>query len=809
MQCCGKRRHCFKGKKYENFFNDVFVYLFPLESTFFLYIIRYMYKNSIKKNVFLYFLLLFFKVPSFSAVFQTARVLFISSYNYDWESIPKQLAGISDTLNRYAELDYIFMDTKHLPYEHVKPEVFETIKYKISQNGAFDYIITGDDAALAFALEYQDRLFKDIPIFFEGINSEKYALEAAEDPLVTGVIETFHMEDTIRLAYSIYPAAKRVVGITDMSLSGQGSTMQFLECQKDFPSLEFETLNTFDYTDEELGDKIAGYNHDTILFFLLMTSDKTGKVFSSAEAAKFLSEKACIPIFKSDELGIGNGITGGMVISYYNMAARAAEMVRSCIINGKSAHNFPPENTQCSPTFDSIQLKRFKIFKDLLPVNSVIINEKINFFEKYKLVLIPSFLVIIILIVYIFLFFLYIRKKQLLMLKMSEAQRQSEINKTRTRFLSSVSHDMRTPLNGIIGIAGILRRENTDPEKEKYLSNLEDASEYLLNLVNDTLDISSLENFKFELHPSVCLFDDILKNALTLIYPSFSTKKITFKKNFDPIETVPVYIDKNRIRQAFINILGNAIKFSSENSIIEITSKNLPAPENTIIREITVRDYGIGMSKEFLPRIFEPFAQEHTEYNTKYSGTGLGLAIVKTIITKSGGSISVESELGKGTAITVTLVMPVATPEQIAGEKEKKSISLYKALSGRRILLCEDNTLNILIATEILKKKNLLVEVAENGEKGRNLFLRSKPGYFDAILMDIRMPVMDGLESTRCIRNSSHADAKSIPIIALTANTSENERADMKKAGMDGCITKPFVPDDIYRTLQEHILSAG
>lgn len=249
------------------------------------------------------------------AISENPHVLFLSSYSYEWESVPRQLDGIEEELNGYATVEYVFMDTKRHNYDSVKHTVFLDIEQR-AETESFDYVIVGDDAALTFALEYKKELFQDIPIIFEGINDEEFAVTATKDPMVTGIVEAFPLAETITLASEIQPEATRVVGISDSTQSGQGSSEQFLDSQKDFPQLKFEVLNCSSMTCEEIGQTVEGYGGDTILLFLMMTSDSEGNTYSNTEAVEYITRHAVTPVFKADELGIGQGIVGGVVVSY-------------------------------------------------------------------------------------------------------------------------------------------------------------------------------------------------------------------------------------------------------------------------------------------------------------------------------------------------------------------------------------------------------------------------------------------------------------------------------------------------------------
>ncbi len=390
------------------------------------------------------------------------------------------------------------------------------------------------------------------------------------------------------------------------------------------------------------------------------------------------------------------------------------------------------------------------------------------------------------------------QKKQLeLALKKAEAA-----NEAKTAFLSRISHDMRTPLNGILGLTTLLKEYVADDRAVHDLSELELSGKYLLNLINDTLDVSRIESGKLELHPVVCDGQTLYNNALELTRVNMKSKHQKLVVNTGDLLFTYIYVDVARIQQIGMNVIGNAIKFSPEGATITISIRNISVKDGVITDEIVIEDNGIGMSKEFLPHIFDAFSQEDATRTSNSQGTGLGMSITKKLLEKMGGDITVESELGKGSRFTITLKMDIATDEQIEEYKKTRiSSDTGIELSGRRILLCEDHPLNTNIATRMLEAKGMVVEHAGNGKIGAEMFLHSVEGYYDAILMDIRMPVMDGIEAAKAIRSLPRRDARVIPIIAMTANAFAEDVAQTKEAGMDAHLSKPIQTDLLYETL--------
>lgn len=391
--------------------------------------------------------------------------------------------------------------------------------------------------------------------------------------------------------------------------------------------------------------------------------------------------------------------------------------------------------------------------------------------------------------------------------KLQDALHAAEIaNQAKTDFLARVSHDMRTPLNGILGLTDIMKEKAVDEGLKSEIEQLELSGRYLLNLIDDTIDVGQIESGKLELHSSVCDGKAALETVISMIQPSIYEKQIHFQVDVEQLPFTMLYVDIGRLEQAVINVLSNAVKFTPAGGTISCKMENISNNNGVIVDRLIIKDNGIGMSKEFQKHLYEPFMQEHNDSRSVYHGTGLGMTITKQCMDLMGGSISIESEVGKGTEVTLILPMPIATPEQIEEWKKSNEISDNIAiLKGKRVLLCEDHPLNATIATKMLEKKGMIIEHATNGREGLDMFVASSLGYYNLILMDIRMPQMDGIEATKAIRSLERADAKEIPIIAMTANALEEDVNNCINAGMSEHLGKPIKPEKLYRTLVEFI----
>ena len=371
------------------------------------------------------------------------------------------------------------------------------------------------------------------------------------------------------------------------------------------------------------------------------------------------------------------------------------------------------------------------------------------------------------------------------------AKKAEAANEAKTEFLQRMSHDIRTPINGICGLINMADHYADDMEKQtEYRTKVKEASNLLLELVNDVLDMSKLESDEIVLEEISFNLSKISKEVLVVIEQIAAEQNIRIVWEKKEITHRDLIGSPGYVKRVMMNILSNAVKYNRTNGQIYISCIEIPSeqPEMTTM-EFVCRDTGIGMADEFQKHIFEPFAQEHAGSRTKFAGTGLGMPITKKLIEKMGGTITFESEKGVGTTFIIRI--PFKIDMDSDKRKEQKDVSDGKSIKGLHILLAEDNKLNMEIAEFVLQNEGADVTKAWNGQEAVELFRNSEPGEFDVILMDIMMPVMNGYEAARMIRSLDRADAKAIPIIAMTANAFTEDRLKAKEAGMDEHVAKP------------------
>ena len=377
-------------------------------------------------------------------------------------------------------------------------------------------------------------------------------------------------------------------------------------------------------------------------------------------------------------------------------------------------------------------------------------------------------------------------------------------NAAKSTFLNNMSHDIRTPMNAIIGFTNIALKQSPKPEIKACLDKIRDSSEHLLTLINDVLDISRIESGKIQFSPVPVDIMEVADTVVNVTCGFLSDRNITFQCNLQDPETRYVLADALRIREVLVNILGNAVKFTKDGGTITFDADYRPgADEQHIVACYRVADTGVGMSEEFVEHIFDEFSQEESSARTQYKGTGLGMAITKRYVDLMGGTISIVSKKGVGSVFTVELPLEVTEESRIHKQDSRSGI---QDLAGVKVLMAEDNDLNAEIAVIQLEEMGIQVTRVADGKEAVNLFARNPAGTFDIILMDIMMPVMDGYEATAAIRGlSNRPDALLIPIIAMTANAFAEDVQASLDAGMDGHLSKPIVIDEVVKAISGNI----
>ena len=377
-------------------------------------------------------------------------------------------------------------------------------------------------------------------------------------------------------------------------------------------------------------------------------------------------------------------------------------------------------------------------------------------------------------------------------------------SQSKSTFLSNMSHDIRTPMNAIIGYVTLAKREKgLTPRVANYLEKIEASSDHLLALINDVLEMSRIESGRMELAPVPTDLRKLMEEVQDLFSTQMREKGLSYTAECRDLTDSRVLCDKNRMNRVLLNLVSNAYKFTPEGGSVTVTLTQTGREENMAAYRLSVKDTGIGMSPEFASKVFEAYEREKTQTVENIQGTGLGTAITKSIVELMGGSIQVFSEQGKGSEFVIDVSLPVeAAPEGISALSEEDRVNAAE-FRGLRLLLVEDDPENLEVEQTLLEEAGFLVDAAENGEDGVELLAASGPGHYAAVLMDIEMPVKNGYDSAKLIRSLRNPELAGVPIIALTAKAFSEDIAAAREAGMNGHIAKPINMKTVLETLNE------
>ena len=537
---------------------------------------------------------------------------------------------------------------------------------------------------------------------------------------------------------------------------------------------------------------------DTSLYSELMVSF----LFPDAEIKQYDTQEECLEavangkagatVIPSSKINLLNESPMTKSLSFAEMAKRQELALFTTRENRRAATIINKAIEQSSNVLNGVVLAQNSVSEKKMTLQDV-------FAEYGGLAVGVSFVIIFVLLLLVYSLSVS-RKKQMEALK--EAQDANAANIAKTTFLNHMSHDIRTPMNAIVGFTDIAMKRKPDKEVENCLKKIRQSSEYLMTLINDVLDISRIESGKLEYKPVPADLRDIINTVSSIARGYMENRDLNFCVSREELKTPYVMADELRIREVLLNIISNAVKFTKDGGTISFVAENCPGnDEHHVIVRYRISDTGIGMSEEFQSRIFDEFTQENDGARTSYKGTGLGMAIAKKYVDLMGGKIEVSSRQGVGSTFTVEIPLRIA--EQILTEKEEK-LRKDMDLHGLHVLLAEDNDLNAEIAVSLLEEQGMIVTRAADGKSALLQFCNTAPGTFDLILMDIMMPEMNGYETTKAIRNlSNRPDGKEIPIIAMTANAFAEDVQAALDAGMDDHVAKPMNMDILTSAIEK------
>lgn len=729
---------------------------------------------------------------------ESHRVLFISSYSYTWSTVPLQMRGIQEALSDSVSLDVEFMDTKNLSSEIAEEELLERIGFKEEHAGDYDAVIVGDDAAFQFAMKYREELFPGIPVVFEGINNIDYARQMSEDPLVTGVIESFSYEENIEFALEIQPEAKHIRAIVDDTVTGEGEQQQFFAQEEKYPQLDFDVINGSRLTEQEFISAISDVEEDTILIYLILSEDKDGNLYTNEQICHMLQEYAEVPVLRFVQAGIGDGVLGGNIVLHEESGVIAGRMVME-ILDGKDPASVAMVSDSPNGFYlDQNVLDRFQIAEKFIPENAVIINQRTSFWEEHgKVILITVGAALIVMAVIVLLIraeYSWRRRKEL-----EEKNRQlaeavlaaEDANGAKSQFLAQMSHEIRTPMNAVIGLTAIAKTEANSPDKvREYLTKIESSSRLLLGIINDILDMSAIERGKMKLESVPFDFKKQLSSVVSMFYQQAKQKNITFRMHMNGVTEESLVGDELRISQIMMNLLSNAVKFTPSGGTIDFTVTQTNRSQDKVYMRFVVRDSGCGMNEDMLKRLFRPFEQQDASTARKHGGSGLGLSITRSLIEMMGGTIRAESAPGEGSTFIADIPFGSCKDVRFAAEGFEKI----------RTLVVDDDEEACRYCGILLKRLGVPYDYVLDGEAALDALGQAEDegDPYRLCIIDWQMPSMDGMEITRMIRTIYGDESVVVLLSAFDLNEVENEG---REAGANYFVTKPVFQSVLFNVL--------
>lgn len=584
---------------------------------------------------------------------ENKQVLLISSYNSRFPTYFQQINGVKSVLDTaHVNIDVEFMDSKRFIGNETYNLFYKTLKNKLANTVRYDAILTADDDAFNFVLQYEYELFNNIPIVFFGVNNIEKALRQNSNPNITGVIESISMKETIELMINLFPETKCVYCISDSTSSGLADLALYRQISTQISGIVFIEINLSELTFSEYKEKLLTVPTNAPVLLLSAYQDKMYTAIDFDNTLNILHENLHAPLFHLWEHGMGKGVLGGKIISHFEQGKTAAGIVYN-ILSGQALSEIEVVNE--SPNvfmFDYNQLMKYEIALNKLPHDSIIINQPVSFWLKYKQQILISSTILLALLVFVIV--LSVQNVDILKLNrdlLVAKEKAQESDRLKSAFLANMSHEIRTPMNGLLGFAGLLKEPELSGEKQQeYIQIIEKSAARMLNIINDIVSISKIESGIMDIR----FTETNINNQLQFVYDSLkldaNTKKLTLSFTCELIEKEAIIMtDSEKLYGILTNLVNNSIKYTDKGTI-EFGYINKGEE-----LEFYVKDTGIGISKERQEVIFERFIQADTGDIMARQGAGLGLAISKTYVKLLGGKIWVESEEFKGSTFFFTL----------------------------------------------------------------------------------------------------------------------------------------------------------
>lgn len=713
----------------------------------------------------------------------------------------------SEPINE-LRLDYIesALEQEHIHYEVVFLDAsFQTLDmtwqdymaHRWIEYHPYDVIVAYDEVALTFISE--NEFFDGIPLVFSGIDDVAYAESFNETDHIRGSYDVMDFSGTLSIATELMDEYEDIYLLTDETKRGQVGVQQAEEVMKVL-GYEYDVINMSKMSSDAYTNRLSQIGSNDIVILISNNMSDMGITFTHYEMFHILAENLRPPVFTVDEIGIGYGALGGSVISYELEAANIMTLVET-FFQGTDVSDLPVRMNETVYKFDYEQLVHHDLVISNVPKDAVLINEPEFYNDRVTIlaIVLLSVFIMVLLIAVIGLFYRITNEKKLALAAV----------KSKSEFLAKMSHEVRTPTNAIIGYTQLLKKSIHDAtEVTRKVALIEESSKSLLNIINDILDYSMIEEGKLSIEPKGTEFLKMFENVTNTAEILIGDKDVKFVLDLD--RNIPKYleIDDKRMEQVFVNLLSNSVKFTKQGEI-KLSVQLLSQTGNQVKLKWEIQDTGKGMAADNMDKVFRAFQQEDNSISREYGGTGLGLFITKEIITSMEGRIYVESSLGKGTRFVILTSHKVVDEERMYDQREHKHHGLDYSNSqeklerrniGRHILVAEDNEVNQMLMQEMLEMMGLEMTIVRNGLEAV-AFAREEQ--CDLILMDVHMPIMNGVDATDRIKEIEAY--KHIPIIGLTADVIREHMSEYKKHGFEDILTKPVYMEELIRALNKYL----
>jgi signal transduction histidine kinase/CheY-like chemotaxis protein len=746
-------------------------------------------------------------------------IFFLGSYSNDmlWqaqaeETFRQLIIPREDGISFYIRN----LNFRRANYPAVQFDMMETYIRATFMNEFPDVILVMDNDALRFIKEYYHQLFYGVPVVFCGINSYNESLTSGFTDFSTGISEFIDPRGTIEFALANNPNINRIHALFDDTSSTVALKASIMGAIQDGYGSKMDSITTNEnQTFSEIIAELKSFDEDTLVILGPYFSDEKNRFMGEAEVARRLSEAVDIPIYTVLSGFLDHGVVGGNV-SYSSAFITEAVGMALRILDGANVSDIPiiqrEESVARFNTFivDKNVADRFNI-RGSLYKDATVLNDLQSMFEAYPTQFAIGIALIVIVIVSSILFTMLARSDHKQKLALHRAETEKEANRVKSDFLARMSHEIRTPLNAIIGIDEIILRDEISDKVRENALVIKRSGKNLLSIINDILDFSKIESGKMELIPVEYNAASLLHDTISMIRMKVAEKTIDVK--MDVAVDFPSYLygDEIRVRQVLLNILNNSAKYTKEGSITLTAAFDFDSDEKTGGTAVfTITDTGIGIKEEDISKLFVAFSQVDTHSNRKVEGTGLGLAITQTLIALMNGNVSVKSEYGKGSVFTLRIPQKIINYVPLKNlseefyrreEEEKDENELFEA-PDVSILAVDDVDANLMVICGLLEPYKVKVDTASSGIDAINALIKKD---YDFIFMDHMMPEMDGIETTKRIRNQANERSRQIPIIALTANAISGMKEMFIANGFNDFISKPIDIHELERIMRTWI----